>query len=74
MKTTINVTQESKDPVSSTIRTNFQASREQGGSVKYAGSKHSQEFFQSFFAALDKSLFLDINLESGESRVYDPSE
>ena len=32
LKTTINIVQESEDPVSSTIRTNFQASREQGGS------------------------------------------
>mgnify|MGYP006100353215 FL=1 len=71
LKTTINVTQESEDPVSSTIRTNFQASREQGGSVKYAGSKHSNEFFQSFFFALDKSLFLDTNLESGEATVIE---
>ena len=71
LKTTINIVQESEDPVSSTIRTNFQASREQGGSVKYAGSEHSQKFFQSFFAALDKSLFLDTNLESGEATVIE---
>jgi hypothetical protein len=71
LKTTINIAQESEDPVSSTIRINFQASREQGGAVKYAGSTHSMEFFQSFFAALDKSLFLDVNLESGETKVIE---
>jgi len=27
------------------------------------------EFFKGFFAALDKSLFLDVNLESGETTV-----
>tara|TARA_B100000809_G_scaffold216198_2_gene221783 strand:+ start:1473 stop:2120 length:648 start_codon:yes stop_codon:yes gene_type:complete len=71
LKTTINIVQESEDPVSSTIRINFQASREQGGTVKYAGSTHSMKFFQSFFAALDKSLFLDVNLESGESTIVE---
>ena len=71
LKTTINIAQESEDPVSSTIRINFQASREQGGTVKYAGSTHSMKFFQSFFAALDKSLFLDVNLESGETKVIE---
>ena len=71
LKTTINIAQESEDPVSSTIRINFQASREQGGAVKYAGSTHSMEFFQSFFAALDKSLFLDVNLESGEAMIVE---
>ena len=71
LKTTINIVQESEDPVSSTIRINFQASREQGGTVKYAGSTHSMEFFQSFFAALDKSLFLDVNLESGEATIVE---
>ena len=71
LKTTINIAQESEDPVSSTIRINFQASREQGGTVKYAGSTHSMEFFQSFFAALDKSLFLDVNLESGEAMIVE---
>jgi len=71
LKTTINIVQESEDPVSSTIRINFQASREQGGTVKYAGSTHSMKFFQSFFAALDKSLFLDVNLESGETTVIE---
>jgi hypothetical protein len=71
LKTTINIAQESEDPVSSTIRINFQASREQGGTVKYAGSTHSMKFFQSFFAALDKSLFLDVNLESGEATIVE---
>lgn len=71
LKTTINIVQESEDPVSSTIRINFQASREQGGTVKYAGSTHSMKFFQSFFAALDKSLFLDVNLESGETTIVE---
>ena len=71
LKTTINIVQESEDPVSSTIRINFQASREQGGAVKYAGSTHSMEFFKSFFVALDKSLFLDVNLESGETTVIE---
>ena len=71
LKTTINIVQESEDSVSSTIRINFQASREQGGTVKYAGSTHSMEFFQSFFAALDKSLFLDVNLESGEATIVE---
>lgn len=71
LKTTINIVQESEDPVSSTIRINFQASREQGGIVKYAGSTHSMKFFQSFFAALDKSLFLDVNLESGEATIVE---
>ena len=65
------IAQESEDPVSSTIRINFQASREQGGTVKYAGSTHSMKFFQSFFAALDKSLFLDVNLESGEATIVE---
>lgn len=71
LKTTINIVQESEDPVSSTIRINFQASREQGGTVKYAGNTHSMKFFQSFFAALDKSLFLDVNLESGEATIVE---
>ncbi|HIC82817.1 MAG TPA: hypothetical protein EYO99_00510 [Candidatus Marinimicrobia bacterium] len=71
LKTTINIAQESEDPVSSTIRINFQASREQGGTVKYAGSTHSMKFFQSFFTALDKSLFLDVNLESGEATIVE---
>ena len=71
LKTTINIVQESEDPVSSTIRINFQASREQGGTVKYAGSTHSMKFFQSFFTALDKSLFLDVNLESGEAMIVE---
>ena len=71
LKTTINIAQESENPVSSTIRINFQASREQGGTVKYAGSTHSMKFFQSFFAALDKSLFLDVNLESGEATIVE---
>ena len=71
LKTTINIAQESEDPVSSTIRINFQASREQGGTVKYAGSTHSMKFFQSFFAALDKSLFLDVNLESGQATIVE---
>ena len=71
LKTTINIVQESEDPVSSTIRINFQASREQGGTVKYAGSTHSMKFFQSFFTALDKSLFLDVNLESGEATIVE---
>jgi hypothetical protein len=29
------------------------------------------KFFQSFFAALDKSLFLDVNLESGEATIVE---
>ena len=62
LKTTMNVTESSEDPVSSSIRVNFEASMERGGKIRYAGTQYSSEFFQSFFGALDKSLFLDENI------------
>ena len=62
LKTTMNVTENSEDPVSSSIRVNFEASMERGGKIRYAGTQYSSEFFQSFFGALDKSLFLDENI------------
>ena len=64
LKTTMNVTENSEDPVSSSIRVNFEASMERGGKIRYAGTQYSSEFFQSFFGALDKSLFLDENIGS----------
>ncbi|MEC7822174.1 MAG: hypothetical protein VYA20_00280 [Candidatus Neomarinimicrobiota bacterium] len=67
LKTTMNVTQGSEDPISSSIRVNFEASMERGGKIKYAGTQYSSEFFQSFFGALDKSLFLDENLDTDEA-------
>jgi len=62
LKTTMNVTENSEDPISSSIRVNFEASMERGGKIRYAGTQYSSEFFQSFFGALDKSLFLDENI------------
>ena len=62
LKTTMNVTENSEDPVSSSIRVNFEASMERGGKIRYAGTQYSSEFFQSFFGALDKSLFFDVNI------------
>ncbi len=73
LKTTMNVTESSEDPVSSSIRVNFEASMERGGKIRYAGTQYSSEFFQSFFGALDKSLFLDENL-GPEETVIDEEE
>ena len=73
LKTTMNVTENSEDPVSSSIRVNFEASMERGGKIRYAGTQYSSEFFQSFFGALDKSLFLDENL-GPEEAVIDEEE
>ncbi len=73
LKTTMNVTENSEDPVSSSIRVNFEASMERGGKIRYAGTQYSSEFFQSFFGALDKSLFLDENIGS-EGAVIDEVE
>ena len=73
LKTTMNVTESSEDPVSSSIRVNFEASMERGGKIRYAGTQYSSEFFQSFFGALDKSLFLDENL-GPEEAVIDEEE
>tara|TARA_Y100001968_G_scaffold171367_1_gene156751 strand:+ start:4670 stop:5347 length:678 start_codon:yes stop_codon:yes gene_type:complete len=73
LKTTMNVTQDSEDPISSSIRVNFEASMERGGKIRYAGTQYSSEFFQSFFGALDKSLFLDENL-GPEEAVIDEEE
>ena len=73
LKTTMNVTENSEDPVSSSIRVNFEASMERGGKIRYAGTQYSSEFFQSFFGALDKSLFLDENL-GPEETVIDEEE
>ena len=73
LKTTMNVTEDSEDPVSSSIRVNFEASMERGGKIRYAGTQYSSEFFQSFFGALDKSLFLDENL-GPEETVIDEEE
>ena len=70
LKTTMNVTENSEDPVSSSIRVNFEASMERGGKIRYAGTQYSSEFFQSFFGALDKSLFLDAHIGS-EGAVID---
>ena len=69
LKTTMNVTESSEDPVSSSIRVNFEASMERGGKIRYAGTQYSSEFFQSFFGALDKSLFLDENLGPEETVI-----
>ena len=73
LKTTMNVTESSEDPVSSSIRVNFEASMERGGKIRYAGTQYSSEFFQSFFGALDESLFLDENL-GPEETVIDEEE
>ena len=73
LKTTMNVTESSEDPISSSIRVNFEASMERGGKIRYAGTQYSSEFFQSFFGALDKSLFLDENL-GPEEAVIDEEE
>ena len=73
LKTTMNVTESSEDPVSSSIRVIFEASMERGGKIRYAGTQYSSEFFQSFFGALDKSLFLDENL-GPEETVIDEEE
>ncbi len=73
LKTTMNVTQNSEDSISSSIRVNFEASMERGGKIRYAGTQYSSEFFQSFFGALDKSLFLDDNLGT-EEEVIDEEE
>ena len=73
LKTTMNVTENSEDPISSSIRVNFEASMERGGKIRYAGTQYSSEFFQSFFGALDKSLFLDENL-GPEETVIDEEE
>ena len=73
LKTTMNVTENSEDPVSSSIRVNFEASMERGGKIRYAGTQYSSEFFQSFFGALDKSLFLDENI-GPEQKIIDENE
>ena len=73
LKTTMNVTESSEDPISSSIRVNFEASMERGGKIRYAGTQYSSEFFQSFFGALDKSLFLDENI-GPEQKIIDENE
>ena len=53
LSVTITVKELSTEPVISSLRVNFES----------GGTKYSDLFFKSFFAAIDQSLFLDTTIE-----------
>ena len=53
LSVTITVKELSTDPIISSLRVNFES----------GGTKYSDLFFKSFFAAIDQSLFLDTTIE-----------